>query len=555
VSESRSRLPAVLVLIVLAAVGCFAWWGISATMAGGKQPGGQTYYVSPGGHDSAAGTSPATSWRSLARASAAELRPGDRLLLAGGSRFTGQLRLGPQDAGDPGRPVYVGSYGNGRATIAGDGESGLVVVDAGGIDIGNLVVSGHNAMRPDTGGIVLYSTRTAGPLLDHVTISGVDVSGFGTGISIYPEHKVGFANVSVTDSVLHDNLDAGLASSGPRLDPEAPGYANANIRLSRVVSYANRGNPANASHNSGSGIVLASVKGATIAWSTAHDNGGSGGAAHEGPAGIWAYDATGVVIEHNLAYHNTSASWSDGGGFDLDQGTSDSCLQYNLSYGNHGAGYLLYGGAGGAQQGNVVRFNISSGDALSTDPNTGSVIVAGEVRDAAIYQNTVVTAARNTGPQQAALVLWHELRSVSVRNNIFLTEHSGLVVRALSPLQASAVVLQGNDYRSAAGLWRIDWGGTSYSSLAAWQQATGQEHLDGRATGTTADPGLAGPVLGLDARTSAAAKAAAAGFQLTARSPLRGAGLDLGRLFGTQPGPMTYAGQPVRPSAPDVGAL
>jgi Right handed beta helix region len=521
VPDSRSRLPAVLVVVVLAMIGCFAAWGISATMADGKHPGGQTYYVSPTGHDSAAGTSPATAWRSLARASAAELRPGDRLLLAGGSRFAGQLRLGAQDAGDAGSPVYVSSYGHGRATIAGAGESGLVVADTGGIDIANLVISGHDAMRPDTGGIVLYSTRTAGPLLDHVTISGVDVSGFGTGITIYPEHNVGFANVSVTDSVLHGNLDAGLASSGPRLNPEAPAYANANIRVSRVVSYANRGNPANTSHNSGSGIVLASVRGATVAWSTAHDNGGSGGATHEGPAGIWAYDATGVVIEHNLAYRNTSASWSDGGGFDLDQGTSDSCLQYNLSYGNHGAGYLLYGGVGSAQKGNVVRFNISSGDALSTDPNTGSVIVAGQVRDAVIYQNTVVTGAR-TGPQQAALVLWQELRSVSVRNNIFEAEHPGPVVRALSALPASAVVLQGNDYHSAPGLWSIDWGGDSYSSLAAWQRATGQEQADGKPTGTTADPRFVGPVLGLDAHDPADSRNTA-GFTLSAQSPLRGA--------------------------------
>src|SRR6266704_2727044 len=72
-----------------------------------------TYYISASGDDSAAGTSPSTAWRTLKRADAARFRAGDRLLLRGGDRFIGQLRLGSNDAGKPRNPVTIGSYGSG----------------------------------------------------------------------------------------------------------------------------------------------------------------------------------------------------------------------------------------------------------------------------------------------------------------------------------------------------------------------------------------------------------------------------------------------------------
>src|ERR687892_703696 len=54
------------------------------------------YYVDAvNGRDTAAGTSPATAWKTLSKASAARLDPGDRLLLSRGSTWRGQqLRIG-----------------------------------------------------------------------------------------------------------------------------------------------------------------------------------------------------------------------------------------------------------------------------------------------------------------------------------------------------------------------------------------------------------------------------------------------------------------------------
>ncbi len=416
-----------------------------------------TYYLSPSGNDSADGTSPQTAWRTLSRANSAILRPGDRLLLQGGHRFSGQLRLGPKDAGNRRRPVYIGSYGTGRAVIVGTEAAGIVVVDTAGVSIAHVILVGTHRAGPASVGIQLYSGLPANHHLDHVVINGVDVSGFGTGISMGAAHQAaGFRDVWISDSALHDNVSAGLASYGPKFDAAAPSYAHADVHISRIQAFGNRGDPANASKNTGNGIVLGSVRGASITWSTAHGNGGANGAPHEGPIGIWAYDCTGVVIEHSLSYGNQTASRRDGGGFGLDQNTSNSVLQYNLAYGNAGAGFQVYSPKERASLGNIVRFNISSGDALETI-NAAGIIVSGRVLDTAVYQNTVVMGDRSAGPH-AALWLGKSVSGVTVRNNIFMMTSPAVIVVAQDALRPSAALLQGNDYFTTASPWTVLWG-------------------------------------------------------------------------------------------------
>src|SRR4051794_31253047 len=55
---------------------------------------GTSYYVdAANGSDTANGTSPATAWKSLAKANASPLAPGDGLFLKRGSTWTGTLTL------------------------------------------------------------------------------------------------------------------------------------------------------------------------------------------------------------------------------------------------------------------------------------------------------------------------------------------------------------------------------------------------------------------------------------------------------------------------------
>ena len=499
-----------------------------------------SYYVSPTGNDHATGTSPAHPWRTLARATAARLRPGDRLLLRGGHVYQGYLQISKSDSGTPARRVLISSYGRGRATIS-FSNSGVVLFDAANITVANLNMVGQQAMRASTAGIQVYSNLTHGRLAN-VVIQRVDISGFGYGIAIGGIHNgAGFSGVWVEQSVLHGNLDAGLATYGPKFIPTAPSYANAGVHVRRVRAFGNLGDPANVVTNTGSGIVLSSVSGATVTMSSAYDNGGQGGAPSEGPEGIWAYDATHVVIAHNAAHDNSSKSKEDGGGFGFDQGISDSLLEYNLSYRNHGPGYLLYAPRRDPEHHNVVRFNISYDDAR-VNFNQGGLAVGDHTSDLALYQNTIVMAKAGS---QEAIKLYGKPRQVRVLNNIFVGSSGGLLVLSVSPLTRSEVLLAGNDYVAPAGKWLVNWGSVEYGSLGTWRAATSEELVKGAGTGLIAAPLFVDP---------APARSGGAGFALRRASRLRGAGLDLIRLFGVHPGNVYYGGQLYRAARPDVGA-
>jgi hypothetical protein len=188
-----------------------------------------TYYVSPAGNNKASGTSPQAAWRTLARASAAVLRPGDRLLLQGGRRFSGKLTIGRADGGNARRPVLIGTYGAGRATIVSSSD-GILVDDATGVKISGFLIVGRGAMRPADAGLQLYSDL-AGYRSGHIAISRVNVSGFGTGISIGAlKVGTGWRDVSITRAVLHGNLDAGQGQSAASPWAARPGRRSTRTR-------------------------------------------------------------------------------------------------------------------------------------------------------------------------------------------------------------------------------------------------------------------------------------------------------------------------------------
>ncbi|MFD1541816.1 discoidin domain-containing protein [Nonomuraea guangzhouensis] len=77
--------------------------------------GGKDYFFdATNGRDSAAGTSPQTAWRTLAKANATTFRPGDRVLLKAGQQWNNE-QLWPKGSGSAGRPITISAYGDARA--------------------------------------------------------------------------------------------------------------------------------------------------------------------------------------------------------------------------------------------------------------------------------------------------------------------------------------------------------------------------------------------------------------------------------------------------------
>ena len=88
---------------------------LSAVCLAGGAVCAATYHVdSEAGDDARDGLTEATAWRTLQRANAAEMKPGDRMLFRRGGLWRGQLNL---KSGEEGNPTYYGAYGTGPKPI------------------------------------------------------------------------------------------------------------------------------------------------------------------------------------------------------------------------------------------------------------------------------------------------------------------------------------------------------------------------------------------------------------------------------------------------------
>jgi hypothetical protein len=404
----------------------------------------RTYYLDPLGSDDADGLSPNSAWRSLERANRAVFAPGTSVLLRGGAQFTGTLHLDADDAGTALSPVVIGSYGEGRATITGQAGPAVYVHNTAGVEVRDLVVAGDAEAYDGAGGIAFYNDGETG--LQGVMISDVDVSGFSNGIEI-GGLRTGFRDVAIIRAVVRDNKEAGLVTYGPDYRQDAPEYAHQNVSVSEVEAFRNAGDASNPVCNTGSGIILGSVSDGFVTKSSAHDNGWLC-AAGEGPVGIWTYDSTRVVIEHNVAYRGGGGD-GDGDGFDLDQNTSDSVLQYNLAYDNDGAGFLLYAAHAGLHNtNNVVRYNVSTGSPTKADWY-GGITIAGHVSRARVYGNKA-EAPVSGEPHPPVVRLSGALSDVVLSDNVLISGSGGPFVAA-DGVDISAFTLRGNNYYDADG--------------------------------------------------------------------------------------------------------
>jgi hypothetical protein len=423
---TRGKLGALLIFSISLTLALFLM--LSGT-GSADQATGTTYYVdAKGGNDSNSGTSEAEPWASISRANALDLDPGDRLLFKGGEAFDGNLELGALDAGTAERPVVVGSYGEGRASIEAGKGKGVSIYNAGGVEASNLIITGVGyAAGSRVSGVEIYTDRGNATKLEHVYIENVEVSGFGDAgilLGADPEDatKSGFRDVRITNVSAHDNADAGINSFG-HFSRSAKGWAHEDVYVGDSYAYNNRGIP-DKDHHSGDGIVLSDVNGATIERCVSYNNGENNNYSGGGPIGIWTWDSNAVTIQHNESYDNKSAT-KDGGGFDLDGGVTNSVIQYNYSHDNAGAGYLLYQGDWARPFGNnVVRYNISENDGRTYK---GGIFALG-VDESEVYNNIIYMGPRADGSLPLAAEA-KRISDVRFRNNLFVPTGGASLIR------------------------------------------------------------------------------------------------------------------------------
>ena len=504
-----------LFLVIIAAIHC----GYSPVLSAAD------YYLSPGGSDANNGLSQASAWKTIQKVNALQLRAGDRVLFEGGKEITIDVASGLalQDSGTASQPITVASYGTGRATLKVKSPAlhGIVVSACQYLTIRDLIITGPGIANQSSGGNGLNLTW-----FNNSIVRNVEVSNFrGNGVYLNGSHD------SLIEGVYaYGNGFCGIYSVGESVT-SVNNCSNLTIRDCRTND--NPGDPLETAMHSGNGILLTSTADSLIEYCEAARNGANMGSTTGGPVGIWVASSTRVTIQHCVSHDNKSPIVYDGGGFDLDQGTTDCIVQYNYSYGNHGAGYLVYTNPGTFNSGHTIRYNISEDDAWGSGAGAAAISISGQSSSSntgmKVYNNTVINLI---GKNAIGGNSNFSNSTNSIRNNIMIIGGGGKFTNGLG-----TAVFQGNLYWNVNGSG--NWAG--YATLADWRLNTGNETLGGSPTGFYSDPRMTMP--GKDVRVTDPRKIPFINYyRLASNSPAIDAGLDLKTRFSMGPGPTDFFG-------------
>lgn len=519
-----------------------------------------TYYISPAGNDTSAGATPATAWQTIAKVNGLNILPGDTFLFEGGQTFNGYIVIDSSDANDSTGIVTFSSYGTGKAIINSGDSIGFYAHNTQGFTISNLIFQGSGIDSNKTNGIYLYADLDSNVKFTNIVFSHVEIfnyGGIGLDIGAGPADasNTGFKNILMDSVHVHDVKTDGIAIWGV-WDTYHIGNSHQNTEIRNTLVHDVPGFPDPSWQ--GSGIVIAEVDSGVIEHCVAYNN-GTANSACGGPVGIWAYDCNNITIQFCESHHNSSGtSGCDGGGFDFDGGETNSIMQYNYSHDNAGYGYES-GQFGYARPmfNNVFRYNISendgqiSGGGLSLfkgDPST--------MTGSFFYQNTVYlspSASNISKPYGFNIVLWDSpMDSVLVYNNIFQTKGSKDSIALIEIPATYNAYFAGNLYWTTGDTINIIYHDTTYTTLASWRAATGNEMVNSSPTGIFADPLLTNAGNGGTVYPNPPDQLNA--YKLPANSPAVNSGLNLMTLFGINAGGRDFFNNAAPIGAPDVGA-
>ena len=221
----------------------------------------------------------------------------------------------------------------------------MVVLNCSNLKIENLNLVGAGRKNGNTkNGCFVSSSRNI--ILKKLTISGFQK----VGLYIFSSQLVEIAHC-----VAETNGAAGIMVDG------TDKKSSSHISIRYCKAFNNPGDPTNFTNHSGNGILVGLCTKVLIDHCEAYNNGWDMPRVGNGPVGIWTYESDSVVIKNCTSHHNkTSVGGSDGGGFDLDGGTTNALIQNCNSYENEGAGYGIYQYAGASNWYNNKIINCRS---------------------------------------------------------------------------------------------------------------------------------------------------------------------------------------------------
>lgn len=338
-TRRAAAIAAAALALVLSAVGCSD--DGSDDRRADAVPGSTAFHVSCDGDDDLDGTSPADAWRTLARANAATLRPGDRLLLERGCTWDGD-RLDLTWSGTEDARIVVDAYGDGpRPRIVNGAYQNLKFTGsyttARNLSLGYTDLDETSCGQPI--GDVFAVNFTGGA--HHNTIAESDIWGATAGVHLGREST---AN-RVIHNEIHDNVVKKSEEADPALDLGAWGVL--------VVSDDNE-----------------------VAYNTLRDNVAvcRNQGAPPSSNSVELFEGSGNRIHHNWSYGDRA--FSELGSSDTEV-ASDNRWDYNLMVSDlDDAVFLITRGEGG-----------EFGPVFGTTATHNTVFLTGERSDAVVCGN------------------------------------------------------------------------------------------------------------------------------------------------------------------------
>jgi hypothetical protein len=361
------------------------------------------YVDSAAGDDARDSLSEQSPWRTLDRVNATIFAPGDETRLKRGGVWTGQLW--PKGSGKEGRPIVLGSYGEGaRPAVHAEGKhfEALRLYNQQHWEISGIEITNHGPEGPAPRAGVRVLGEDAG-VLSHVHLRDLDVHDVNghllegrdegkcnAGILfdvLGRETPTWFDDVLIEQCQVHTCDRGGIKTwtNWGRRNPRgwAP-YTRLVIRGNQLDDIG------------GDGIVACMADAPRLEYNVASRCNARSDRAN---VAIWVWECDDAVVQYNEAY--LTRTTRDGQGFDIDGMCRRTIVQYNYSHDNEG-GFILLCESGDPDSGRfndgaIVRYNLSHNDGARIFQ------VGGKVTNAEIHHNVILVDEGKGDPP----MVWH----------------------------------------------------------------------------------------------------------------------------------------------------
>ena len=417
---------------------------VLGTAGARAQPTTTARYVdATGGDDANDGATPATAWKSLAKANAETFGPGGSLLFKDGEVWAGTLL--PKGSGADGNVFTIGRYGDGAARPRIDGEGTAFTlllnnqqyVEVTGLEITNFEAGVPDGQDPTNKRAIYVIARDIGPAR-HIVFRDIVVHDVNSGLNdetsstsryyggLFAEvlgstTPTYFDGLVVEDSHFYD-VDRTAISNNSSWETRSPTSSFGEIAGGTQrddwvpsVGVVIRNNLIE--RTGGNGIIIRVAKNALVERNRAFYNGLkiSGNA-------MFCFNTDSTLFQYNeAAFQVFSPGETDAAGIDSDFRTKYTLIQYNYLHDNGQGGVVATGGSGSPTTvarfniGTVIRYNILANN------NRYGVHTSGVLTGMLVHNNVFYTSAANPNVDVVDNGAWGGVWSDgdTYRNNIF----------------------------------------------------------------------------------------------------------------------------------------